>query len=130
MPHVALVAFTGFRIREPEMLELGMALPGLQARAGAIAQLPALGLLTLAALNPPEWTASYHDSSKTVRLIIERKNAMNRSLAFFLNRLVRRGKARAIGSRARRYLCMCLVPAMRNERMGVWHGHDARIGRQ
>ena len=62
MPHVALVPFTGFRVREPEMLELGMTLPGLQARAGAIAQLPALGLLTLAGLNPPEWTASYHES--------------------------------------------------------------------
>lgn len=62
MPHVALVPFTGFRIREPEMLELGMALPGLRARAGAIAQLPALGMLTLAALNPTEWIASYHES--------------------------------------------------------------------
>ena len=62
MPHVALVPFTGFRVREPEMLELGMTLPGLQSRAGAIAQLPALGLLTLAGLNPPEWTASYHES--------------------------------------------------------------------
>ncbi len=64
MPHVALVPFTGFRVREAEMLELGMALPGLQARAGAIAQLPALGLLTLAGLNPPEWTAIYHESGE------------------------------------------------------------------
>jgi radical SAM superfamily enzyme YgiQ (UPF0313 family) len=62
VPHVALVPFSGFRIRESEMLELGMTLPGLKARAGAIAQLPALGLLTLAGLNPPDWTASYHES--------------------------------------------------------------------
>lgn len=62
MPHVALVPFTGFRIREPEMLELGMTLPGLKARAGAIGQLPALGLLTLAGLDTPGWTASYHES--------------------------------------------------------------------
>lgn len=62
MPHVALVPFTGFRVREREMRELGMAMPGLQARAGAIAQLPALGLLTLAGMNPPDWTASYHES--------------------------------------------------------------------
>ncbi len=62
MPHVALVPFTGFRVREPEMRALGMAMPGLQTRAGAIARLPALGLLTLAGLNPPEWTASYHES--------------------------------------------------------------------
>src|SRR5436305_1307177 len=35
MPHVAFVPFTGFRVREPEMLELGMTLPGLRHRAGA-----------------------------------------------------------------------------------------------
>ena len=40
-----------------------MALPGLQARSGAIAQLPALGLLTLAGLNPSDWSASYHESA-------------------------------------------------------------------
>jgi radical SAM superfamily enzyme YgiQ (UPF0313 family) len=62
MPHVALVPFTGFRIREEELLELGMSLPGLQPRAAAIAQLPALGLLTLAGLTPPSWTCSYHEA--------------------------------------------------------------------
>jgi hypothetical protein len=48
MPHVALVPFTGFRVREADMLALGMTLPGLADRAAAVAQLPALGLLTLA----------------------------------------------------------------------------------
>jgi radical SAM superfamily enzyme YgiQ (UPF0313 family) len=62
MPHVALVPFTGFRIREAEMLALGMTLPGLSRRAAAIAQLPALGLLTLAGMTPPEWTFSYHEA--------------------------------------------------------------------
>jgi radical SAM superfamily enzyme YgiQ (UPF0313 family) len=62
MPHVALVPFTGFRVREEEMLALGMALPGLKRRAAAVAQLPALGLLTLAGLNPSHWTCSYHDA--------------------------------------------------------------------
>ena len=33
MPHVALVPFTGFRVREEEMLALGMSLPGLKRRA-------------------------------------------------------------------------------------------------
>ncbi len=50
MPHLALVPFTGFRIREQEMLALGMTLPDLKRRAAAVAQLPALGLLTLAGL--------------------------------------------------------------------------------
>jgi radical SAM superfamily enzyme YgiQ (UPF0313 family) len=64
VPHVALVPFTGFRVREEEMLALGMALPGLKRRAAAVAQLPALGLLTLAALNPPHWTCSYHEAAR------------------------------------------------------------------
>jgi radical SAM superfamily enzyme YgiQ (UPF0313 family) len=58
-----MVPFTGFRIREEEMRALGMALPGLKQRAAAIAQLPALGLLTLAGLNPPHWTCSYHEAA-------------------------------------------------------------------
>jgi radical SAM superfamily enzyme YgiQ (UPF0313 family) len=53
---------SGFRVREQEMLSLGMSLPGLQQRAGAVAALPALGLLTLAALTPQPWTISYHEA--------------------------------------------------------------------
>ena len=62
MPHVALVPFTGLRIRERQLLELGMSLPGLRRRSAAIAELPALGLLTLAGLTPQSWTQSYHES--------------------------------------------------------------------
>lgn len=62
-PHVALVPFTGFRVRAAEMLALGMQLPGLKRRGIALAELPALGLLTLAGLNPPHWTASYHPTA-------------------------------------------------------------------
>src|SRR3954468_9059470 len=63
MPHLALIAMSGFRVREHEMLALGMKLPGLAARAGAIGALPALGLLTLAALTPDNWSVSYHEST-------------------------------------------------------------------
>lgn len=65
MPHVAFVPFTGLRIREREMRELGMRLPGLRARADAVSELPALGLLSLAGLTPSHWTVSYQpvDSS-------------------------------------------------------------------
>lgn len=59
MPHVTLIPLVGFRIREQELLELGMTLPGLRPRAEAIGQLPALGLLTLAGMLPSEWTCSY-----------------------------------------------------------------------
>jgi radical SAM superfamily enzyme YgiQ (UPF0313 family) len=60
MPHVAFVPLTGFRLREPQMAELGMSLPGLRRRAKAIGELPALGLLTLAGLTLDPWTCSYH----------------------------------------------------------------------
>ncbi len=63
MPHVALVPLTGFRLREPQLAELGMSLPGLRRRAKAIGELPALGLLTLAGLTPDSWTTSYHPAT-------------------------------------------------------------------
>lgn len=76
-PHVCLVALSGFREREPEMIALGMQLPGLAARAGAVGALPALGLLTLAALTPEPWSTSYHDpacvdDALIARLLAER----------------------------------------------------------
>jgi radical SAM superfamily enzyme YgiQ (UPF0313 family) len=77
MPHVAFVPFTGLRIREQELLSLGMTLPGLHPRATAISHLPALGLLTLAGLTPSDWTCSYHPSERDpyellARLVDER----------------------------------------------------------
>jgi radical SAM superfamily enzyme YgiQ (UPF0313 family) len=77
MPHVAFVPFTGFRIREQEMLALGMSLPSLRQRAEAIGHLPALGLLTLAGMTAPHWTCTYHetprwDESFAERILAER----------------------------------------------------------
>ena len=46
------------------MRELGMSLPGLQQRASAIAELPALGVLTLAGMTPEPWTCSYRGTSE------------------------------------------------------------------
>ncbi len=44
------------------MIALGMSLPGLGARAGAIGALPGLGLLTLAGMTPRDWEVSYHEA--------------------------------------------------------------------
>lgn len=63
MPHVSLVSLSGFRVREPEMLALGMTLPGLHDRARAIASLPALAPLTLAAHTPEGWAQSLHEAA-------------------------------------------------------------------
>jgi radical SAM superfamily enzyme YgiQ (UPF0313 family) len=62
MRHVAHIAMSGFRVREQEMLALGMTLPGLRPRAEALAGLPSLGLLTIAALTPENWSQSYHEA--------------------------------------------------------------------
>lgn len=69
MPNVALVPFTGLRVREREMMALGMSLPGLKTRAEALAELPALGLLTLAGMTPDSWNCSYHPSSESDSLV-------------------------------------------------------------
>lgn len=47
---------SGLRVVDPELLELGMKLPGLSRRASALAQLPPLGLLSIAAVVDPGWT--------------------------------------------------------------------------
>jgi radical SAM superfamily enzyme YgiQ (UPF0313 family) len=69
--HVSFVSFVGLRVREVELLALGISLPGLGNRRGAVAELPALGLLTLAALMPPEWTCSYHEVDKWEEPLID-----------------------------------------------------------
>jgi radical SAM superfamily enzyme YgiQ (UPF0313 family) len=69
MPHVALVPFTGLRVREDEMFRFGMTLPGIRQRADAVGNLPALGMLTLAGMLPPDWSCSYHPSGATDNLL-------------------------------------------------------------
>lgn len=62
MPHVSFVALSGFRVRDPKVASLGQSLPGLRERAEAISALPPLGVLTLAGLTPPHWSASLHEA--------------------------------------------------------------------
>ena len=62
--HVSFVSFVGLRVREQELLSLGVTLPGLASRRAAVAELPALGLLTLAGRLPSEWSCSYHEVDK------------------------------------------------------------------
>src|SRR5436305_989953 len=62
--HVTFVSFVGLRVREQELLALGIKLPGLGDRNAAVAQLPALGLLTLAGMMPAGWTCSYHEADQ------------------------------------------------------------------
>ena len=56
---IALIAMSGVRAVDPELLALGMTLPGFVERGKTIAMLPSLGLLTLAALTPDRHEVEY-----------------------------------------------------------------------
>jgi radical SAM superfamily enzyme YgiQ (UPF0313 family) len=58
---IALIAMSGIRAHNPELTEMGMTLPGFVERGQAIASLPSLSLLTLAALTPERHQISYHE---------------------------------------------------------------------
>ena len=49
---IGLIAMSGIRACDAELLRLGLTLPGFVERSKTIASLPSLGLLTLAALTP------------------------------------------------------------------------------
>lgn len=53
------ISLSGVRIRNQELMDLGLSLPGFMERAKTISSLPNLGLLTLAALTPADITVSY-----------------------------------------------------------------------
>ena len=56
---IGLVAMSGVRTQNEELLRLGLTLPGFVERSEVIASLPSLGLLTLAALTPDEFEVEY-----------------------------------------------------------------------
>jgi radical SAM superfamily enzyme YgiQ (UPF0313 family) len=50
--NIGLFAMSGIRVRDEELLRLGLTLPGFVERSKTIASLPSLGLLTLAGMTP------------------------------------------------------------------------------
>ncbi|MGI9391162.1 MAG: B12-binding domain-containing radical SAM protein [Boseongicola sp.] len=56
---IGLIAMSGVRVRTQELAELGVTLPGFVNRGKVIASLPSLGLLTVAALTPPDVEVEY-----------------------------------------------------------------------
>jgi radical SAM superfamily enzyme YgiQ (UPF0313 family) len=56
---VLLISMSGVRIKDSELLKLGMTLPGFIERSQTVAKLPSLSLLTLAAYCPPNWHPTY-----------------------------------------------------------------------
>jgi radical SAM superfamily enzyme YgiQ (UPF0313 family) len=58
---IALIAMSGLRVINPVLAKLGLTLPGFLERGKAIASLPSLSLLTLAALTPDRHEVEYHE---------------------------------------------------------------------
>ncbi len=56
---LGLIAMSGVRVRNPELLAVGLTLPGFVERSQVIASLPSLGLLTLAGLTPADVNVQY-----------------------------------------------------------------------
>ncbi len=56
---IGLIAMSGVRACDEELLRLGLTLPGFVERSKTIASLPSLGLLTLAGMTPPEHSCHY-----------------------------------------------------------------------
>ncbi len=56
---IGLIAMSGIRVCDTELLHLGLTLPGFVERSKTIASLPSLGLLTLAGMTPPQHEVHY-----------------------------------------------------------------------
>ncbi|MBN1787020.1 MAG: radical SAM protein [Sedimentisphaerales bacterium] len=56
---IGLIALSGIRVCDTELLQMGLTLPGFVERSKTIASLPSLGLLTLAGITPKEHQVSY-----------------------------------------------------------------------
>jgi radical SAM superfamily enzyme YgiQ (UPF0313 family) len=61
---IGLIALSGVRVRTEELAALGVTLPQFVNRGRVIATLPSLGLLTVAALTPPDIKVVYRELSE------------------------------------------------------------------
>src|SRR6058998_2090563 len=58
---LGLIAMSGVRCRNEELLQLGLTLPGFVERSKVIASLPSLSLLTLAGMTPAKFNLEYRE---------------------------------------------------------------------
>lgn len=58
---IGLIAMSGIRAANEELMRLGLTLPGVVERSKIVASMPSLSLLTLAALTPPDIEVEYRE---------------------------------------------------------------------
>jgi radical SAM superfamily enzyme YgiQ (UPF0313 family) len=61
MKTIGMIAMSGVRVQNKELLAVGLTLPGFVERSEVIASLPSLSLLTLAALTPDRFHVEYRE---------------------------------------------------------------------
>jgi radical SAM superfamily enzyme YgiQ (UPF0313 family) len=61
MKRIGLIAMSGIRPQNKELLALGLTLPGFVERSKVIASLPSLSMLTLAGLTPARFEVEYYE---------------------------------------------------------------------
>ena len=61
---IGLLAMSGLRAHDPELMKLGLTMPGVLERGKVVATLPSLGLLYLAAVTPPRHELRYFECAK------------------------------------------------------------------
>src|SRR5580765_2520913 len=59
---IGFLAMSGIRAHDPELLKLGLTLPGFVERSKVVASLPSLGLLYLAAVTPAGHALHYYEA--------------------------------------------------------------------
>lgn len=64
---IAFLAMSGIRAHDPELLRLGLTLPGFVERSRTVASLPSLGLLSIAATTPPGHELHYCEAEAAGR---------------------------------------------------------------
>lgn len=65
---IGLIAMSGVRARNPELIAAGLTMPGFVERSEVIASLPSLSLLTLAGMTPERYEVSYHEIADLKRM--------------------------------------------------------------
>lgn len=60
---IAFVALSGLRASDPQLIKLGLTFPGVIERGRQVAELPSLGLLTLAGMTPKKHDVTYFEVS-------------------------------------------------------------------
>ena len=119
---IGFLAMSGIRAHDPELLKLGLTLPGFVERSKTIASLPSLGLLYLAACTPPGTSFATSKPRPTARSRPSVYDVRSRRDQHVLGagvRSVRDRRSAAAARRARSRWAGCTSPSGPRKRRGT-----------